>query len=84
MSVSGDNPAGYTGRALRVGGATELAAEGAQPLTIQQLGRWGSDAYRAYTRVSHSQALAMSACMGAAGAVADPAVETAFPGYRQP
>ena len=73
----------FAGRSLRVGGATELAARGASDLTIRLLGRWGSDAAHAYTRVSHAQALSLSATLGAAGQGLDPSLETAFPGYRQ-
>ena len=73
----------FAGRSLRVGGATELAARGASDLTIRLLGRWGSDAAHAYTRVSHAQALSLSATLGSAGQGLDPSLETAFPGYRQ-
>lgn len=64
----------FSGRSLRVGGATELAAAGADPLSIRLLGRWDSSTYRAYTRVSRGQAMRLSSLMGRARA-ADPALE---------
>ena len=73
----------FSGRSLRVGGATELAALGVPPLTIQLLGRWDSAIYRAYTRVSRGQALRLSEALASAGTAADPSLEALFPGYRQ-
>ena len=67
----------------RVGGATELAARGARPEEIQALGRWSSDAFRAYTRVTQAQALRLTTAMGGHAASHDPTLEATFPGYRQ-
>ena len=45
------NASKFGGRALRIGGATDLHAAGVHKTTIQLLGRWSSDIYRVYTRV---------------------------------
>ena len=71
----------FTGRSLRIGGATELHAMGADQLTIMLLGRWSSDVARIYTRVSQNQVLALSA--GISAAPEDPALEQVFPDYVQ-
>ena len=73
----------FSGRSLRVGGATELAATGASAETIQALGRWDSTAHRAYTRVTHAQALRLSAAMSGHAGPADPTLEATFPGWSQ-
>lgn len=78
----GQDAATFSGRSLRVGGATELAAMGASQLTIKLMGRWDSGAYRAYTRVSRAQALSLSAAFSRAASV-DPSLEAAFPGFVQ-
>ena len=72
----------FSGRSLRVGGATELAARGVDPLTIRLLGRWDSGAYQAYTRVSHGRAVSSMAAMGRS-APRDPTLESLFAGYSQ-
>ena len=71
----------FTARSLRIGGATELHAVGANELTISLLGRWSSDCARLYTRASQGQVLALSQQL--AGAPEDPALEQAFLGYTQ-
>ena len=71
----------FAGRSLRVGGATELHAAGANELTIALLGRWSSDCARLYTRASQGQVLSLSRAMGSAPD--DPALEQVFEGYVQ-
>ena len=71
----------FKGRSLRIGGATELHAAGANELTIALLGRWSSDCARLYTRASQSQVLALSRMMSRA--TEDPALEQVFPTYVQ-
>ena len=78
----GADAARFSGRSLRIGGATELAAKGVPQLTIQLMGRWDSSIYRAYTRVSRGQALRYSAALSRDD-VHDPSLEALFPGYRQ-
>jgi hypothetical protein len=58
---------------MRIGGATELHAMGANQLAIMLLGRWSSDVSRLYTRVSRDQVLKLSQCMNRA--TDDPALE---------
>ena len=72
----------FSGRSLRIGGATELAAQGVPQLTIQLMGRWDSAIYRAYTRVSRGQALRYSAALSR-NSGHDPSLEAVFPDYRQ-
>ena len=54
------------------------------PLTVQLLGRWDSEVYRAYVRCSRGRALSLSAAMGRAGSRPhDPTLEALFRGYTQ-
>ena len=71
----------FVARSLRIGGATELHAMGANQLTIMLLGRWSSDVSRLYTRVSRGQVLDLSARMGRASD--DPALEQLFHDFVQ-
>ena len=74
----------FSGRSIRVGGATELACMGVPQLTIQLLGRWDSEVYTAYTRATRGQALRISSLMGRAATVRnDPTLEAVFNGYTQ-
>ena len=74
----------FSGRSLRIGGATEIAAMDVSPLTVQLLGRWDSEVYRAYVRCSRGRALSLSAAMGRAGSRPhDPTLEALFRGYTQ-
>ena len=66
---------------MRIGGATELHAAGANELTIALLGRWSSDCARLYTRASQGQVLALSQQL--AGAPEDPSLEQVFTNYVQ-
>ena len=43
----------YTLYSFRIGGATSLARRGVSHKVIQMLGRWKSDAYQLYIRMSH-------------------------------
>jgi hypothetical protein len=72
----------FSGRSLRVGGATELAARGAPAQTLRVCGRWDSDAHRAYARAARGSALRLSATLGHAHPH-DPDLESMFPGYAQ-
>lgn len=71
----------FTGRSMRIGGATELHAVGANELTIALLGRWSSDCARLYTRASQGQVLELSQRLSAAPE--DPALEQVFSNYVQ-
>ena len=77
----GEDSRFFTARSLRVGGATELHAMGANQLTIMLLGRWSSDVSKLYTRASQDQVLALSAHFS--GAPDDPALEQVFHDFVQ-
>ena len=51
IGVKGD----YSSHSLRIGAATAAAAAGVPHATIQLLGRWSSDAYKLYIRMSENQ-----------------------------
>ena len=70
----------FTGRSLRIGGATDLQAAGVPASTIQLMGRWSSDIYCIYTRICHAQVLSASRAMGG---VYDASLEERFPGFVQ-
>ena len=46
----GKNPAQYALHSGRIGGATQLAAQGMSELQIQRAGRWKSRAFMVYVR----------------------------------
>ena len=50
LKHSGHNPEDYNTHSFRIGAATTAAHEGASESTIQHLGRWRSNAVRAYIR----------------------------------
>ena len=50
MLVVGENPTHFGTHSLRIGGATSLFAQGADPTVIRTMGRWSSDIYRLYVR----------------------------------
>ena len=49
---------------LRIGGATALAALNTPEYVIQILGRWRSDAYKAYVQLPDEYILSRSAAIG--------------------
>ena len=61
ISAMGVNPEAYTGHSFRIGAATAAAHHGLQDSTIQMLGRWTSDAFRAYIHTPREQLAAFSA-----------------------
>jgi hypothetical protein len=50
MASIGENPEHFGTHSLRIGGATALFAQGADPTVIRTMGRWSSDIYRLYVR----------------------------------
>ena len=52
LQRAGYHPHQYNTHSFRIGGATSAAEAGASQATIQQLGRWRSQAYRCYIRPS--------------------------------
>lgn len=59
----GEDPARYSGHSFRIGGATAAAAHGYSPHEIQVLGRWRSDAYLVYLRLSDSRRAGLAAAL---------------------
>ena len=55
MKAAGTNPSGYSGYCFRIGASTTAAANGVGDATIQILGRWSSDSYKKYIRVSPNE-----------------------------
>jgi len=64
MRSIGQDPAVFGAHSLRIGGATAALAGGVQPATIRLMGRWSSDVYEVYVRVSRQAAAAMTTLVG--------------------
>ena len=56
-AAAGRDPTLYGAHSLRIGGATAALAAGVAPSLIRLLGRWSSDIYEIYTRMSLQAAL---------------------------
>ena len=52
MASIGLDPARFGTHSLRIGGATAALAAGVQPTLIRVAGRWSSDIYQIYCRLS--------------------------------
>ena len=52
LNYSGINADNYTSHSFRIGAATTAASLGLSPALIQHFGRWGSDSYKSYIRIS--------------------------------
>ena len=52
LSFCGLNPALYKGHSFRIGAATSAAERGLSDAKIRQLGRWKSNAFHKYIRVT--------------------------------
>jgi hypothetical protein len=59
MAAIGLDPTKYGAHSLRIGGATAALAAGVAPQLIRLLGRWSSDVYEIYCRMSMEAALAV-------------------------
>jgi hypothetical protein len=57
MAAAGRDPAIFGGHSLRIGGATAALAAGVAPNLIRLMGRWQSDVYELYCRMSVEAAL---------------------------
>ena len=66
MAAAGRDPARYGAHSLRIGGATAALAAGVPPAVIRVMGRWSSDIYEIYTRMSVEAALGVGAAIGSA------------------
>lgn len=61
MHGIGQDPARFGAHSLRIGGATSAAAAGIDPAVIRCCGRWSSDVYEIYTRLTKQAAAKMTA-----------------------
>ena len=64
MASIGLDPDRFGAHSLRIGGATAALAAGVQPTLIRVLGRWSSDIYEIYCRLSLEAAAGMGALIG--------------------
>ena len=70
MAAIGLDPARFGAHSLRIGGATAALAAGVPPALIRIMGRWSSDVYEIYCRMSVQSAL------GVGRAIASASVDT--------
>lgn len=66
MEAIGLDPALYGAHSLRIGGATAALAAGVPPTLIRLMGRWSSDVYEIYCRMSLQAALGVGAAIASA------------------
>jgi hypothetical protein len=66
MQAAGRNPSIYGGHSLRIGGATAAHAAGVPPNLIRLMGRWSSDVYAVYCRMSIESALGVGQAIASA------------------
>ena len=64
---SGRDPAQYALHSGRIGGATQLAAQGLPELQIQRAGGWKSRAFMSYVREAGEGAESVSAALAQSG-----------------
>jgi hypothetical protein len=60
MRAAGQDPSRFGAHSLRIGGATAALAADVSPSLIRLMGRWASDIYEIYTRVSREAVVRMS------------------------
>jgi hypothetical protein len=66
MAAAGKDPKRYGGHSLRIGGATAAHAAGVPPSLIRLMGRWSSDVYEIYCRLSIESALGVGMAIASA------------------
>ena len=66
MAALGLDPSLYGAHSLRIGGATAALAAGVPPSLIRLMGRWSSDVYLIYCRMSEEAALGVGQSIAAA------------------
>ena len=64
MEQLGLDPRRFGAHSLRIGGATAALAAGLSPAAIRAAGRWGSDVYQLYTRLSAEAAYGLAPTIG--------------------
>ena len=64
MQSLGLDPARFGAHSLRIGGATAAAAAGVPPAAIRCCGRWASDVYEIYCRLTKQAAARMTVLIG--------------------
>ena len=64
MRRLGLDPRRYGAHSLRIGGATAAFAAGMSPSTIRAAGRWSSEIYRIYCRLSRQSAAGVATSIG--------------------
>ena len=64
MQSIGLDQSRYGAHSLRIGGATAALAAGLSPATIRAAGRWSSDIYVIYCRISKESAASVATCIG--------------------
>ena len=64
VALIGLPPQGYSSHSLRSGGATDLLDAGVAETTVQQHGRWKSDAFRIYYRHNNQATKDVAAAFG--------------------
>ena len=77
MASIGRDPTLYGAHSLRIGGATAALAAGVSPQLIRLMGRWSSDVYEIYCRMS------LQAALGVGTAIASADVSTFEGGFEQ-
>ena len=64
MAAAGRDPALYGAHSLRIGGATAALAAGLSPASIRAAGRWSSEIYQIYCRLSRQSAAGVATTIG--------------------
>ena len=82
VGLIGERRVDYSGRSLRIGGATDLHAAGGDPYVVQLAGRWDSQAHRAYSRATLGQMLKLTHKLQHVGT--DAALEDRYKEFTQP
>ena len=64
MQAVGEDGARFGAHSLRIGGATAALAAGVEPSLIRLMGRWSSDVYMIYCRMSRQSAMRVGTVIG--------------------
>merc|ERR1711965_222249 len=72
MQAAGRDPSLYGAHSLRIGSASAALAAGVSPQLIRLMGRWSSDIYEIYCRMSLESALGVTAAISSAQVSAAP------------